>query len=325
MSQLGGRFRKYGHSSAGPLADARGSMTESRPPGSGLRNRPGFLIGSAAALASGGAWGKGPDKAKLNRIAVMSLCFDPILKSASHPADPQRTVDIMDLADRVAQRYGIHRVEFQHTDFASTEPGYFQEFRRRMKKAKSQVNQLNLEFANLNISATDPVIRLQTIDLTKSWIDHAVQLGCPRVMLNQGTLAPEVRQSAIETLKTMNAYAKTKNVSVSMEPRWRADARNVPWDVFVDVIKASGICANPDCGNFPDKQARAAALPIMYRMTAGSSHVKHIPEKFDTAEGIKISKEAGYKGLYTIEARGNNGPDPYAAVQTILDILLANI
>ena len=66
-------------------------------------------------------------------------------------------------------------------------------------------------------------------------------------------------------------------------------------------------------------------MPIMYRTTAGSSHVKHIPEKFDTAEGIRISKDAGYKGIYTIEARSNNGPDPYTAVQTILDILLANM
>jgi sugar phosphate isomerase/epimerase len=255
----------------------------------------------------------------------MSICFDPALKSAAHPNDPQRTVDILDFADMIAQRFGIHRVEFQHTDFPSTEPAYFEEFRGRIKKAKSQMNQINLEFANLNISAKDPVIRLEAIDLTKTWIDYAVALGCPRVMVSQGTLAPEVRQTAIETLKTMNAYARAKNVFVTMEPRWRADAQNVPWEVFVEVIKASGTRANPDCGNFPDTESRNAALPIMYGMTAGSSHVKNIPEKFDTAEAIRISKEAGYKGAYTIEARANNGPDPYAAVQTIVDILLANI
>jgi sugar phosphate isomerase/epimerase len=287
-----------------------------------------FLVGSAAALATGAAWGKRPqrsDKAKLSRVGIMSICFDPVLKTPSASPDPKRTVEILDFADMIAARYGVHRVEFQQTDFPSTEPAYFREFLRRVKKAKSVVNQINLEFANLNISAADPVIRLETIALTKSWIDHAVELECPRVMLNQGTLTPEVRPSAIEMLKTMNAYAKTKNVSITMEPRWRADARNVPWDVFVEVIEASGVYANPDIGNFPDKESRAAALPIMYRMTAGSSHVKLIPEKFDTADGIRISKQAGYTGIYTIEARANNGPDPYAAVQTILDILLANI
>ena len=34
-----------------------------------------------------------------------------------------------------------------------------------------------------------------------------------------GTLAPEVRQTAIETLKTINAYAKTKKIFVTMENR----------------------------------------------------------------------------------------------------------
>ena len=69
----------------------------------------------------------------------------------------------------------------------------------------------------------------------------------------------------------------------------------------------------------------AAALPTLYRMTAGSSHVKHFPDRFSTADAIEISKEAGFKGIYTIEERGANGSDPYAAVQTVVDVLVANI
>ena len=286
-----------------------------------------FLIGSATAtaLASGRAWGQAPNQAKLDRIGVMSLCFDSVLKTPASPADPKKTVEVIDFADMVAQRYGIHRVEFQQTDFFSTEPGYFQEFLGRIKKAKSRVNQLNVEFANLNISTADPLLRLETIDLTKRWIDHAVELECPRVMVNQGTLLASVHQSAIDTLKTMSAYAKTKNVSITMEPRWRADARNVPWETLVEVVKASGTCINPDPGNFPDSASRAAALAVMYGLTAGSSHVKHLPDKFSTPEAIKISKEAGYTGVYTIEERGFNSPDPYVGVQTVVDVLVANI
>ena len=47
------------------------------------------------------------------------------------------------------------------------------------------MTQLVLELGELNISSPDPVLRLETVDLTKQWIDHAVTLGCPRVMVNQ--------------------------------------------------------------------------------------------------------------------------------------------
>jgi hypothetical protein len=95
--------------------------------------------------------------------------------------------------------------------------------------------------------------------------------------------------------------------------------------VVVEVIKASGIWANPDVGNFPDEEARAAGLRAMYPLSSGSSHCHYNPERYNEANAIEISKEVGYKGLYSIEAGANNGPDPYAAVQSILDELLRDI
>ena len=262
---------------------------------------------------------KPPDEAKLDRIAVMSVCFAPLLKGTARAGNPKATLDLMDLAGMVAERYGIHRVEFQLTDFPSAEPAYWQEFRSRLRKANSQMNQINLEFANLNISSPDLAIRLETIELTKRWIDHAAALECPRVMVSHGGLAPEVRQSAIETLKTMNAYGKAKNVAVTVDPG------NASWETVVEVIKAAGIGVNPDCGNFPDKESRAAALPVLYRMTAGSSRVQDIPNKFDTAGAIKMANEVGYKGVFSIETSSRNSRDPHAPVQAIVDILLANM
>jgi sugar phosphate isomerase/epimerase len=284
-----------------------------------MMQRREFLLGSAAAAACASAWGQRPDQAKLDRTAVMSLCFGPLLKGTARPGNPKATLDLMDLGGMVAERYGIHRVEFQHVDFPSPEPAYFEEFRRRMKAVSSRTNQINLDFANINVSSPDPVIRLEAIELTKRWIDHAVALDCPRVMVSHGGLTPEVRQTAIETLKTINAYGKTKNVFVTMDPG------NAPWAVVVDAVKASGIWVTPDCGAFPDKESRAAALPVLYRMTAGNSHVTHVPDKFDTGDAIRISREAGYQGVFTIETSSRNSRDPYAPVQTILDILLANV
>jgi sugar phosphate isomerase/epimerase len=271
-------------------------------------------MASAAVLAPSAMRGQGPDQAKLSRIGVMSLVFNSVLKDPSTPDDPKRTLAIMDFPDMLAERYGIHVVEMQHEHFLSTEPAYFQEFLGRVKKAKSMLSQINLEFGPLNVSATNPVRLLETIDLTKRWIDHAATMGCPRVMVNQGTLDPAVRKSEIEALKTINAYAKTKKVAITIEPR------RALWEAAFEVIQASGIKAHPDCGMFPDDAARAKGLRLMYPMTAGNSHVYF---GSNIADSVKIAKEVGYKGLYTME--GSRGEDPYARVQTMRDILLANI
>jgi len=60
----------------------------------------------------------------------------------------------------------------------------------------------------------------------------------------------------------------------------------------------------------------------MYRMTAGSSHCRLGTERFDAANCLKIAREAGYKGLFSVE---QGGPDPYKAVQSVLDFMLANM
>ena len=300
-----------------------------------LMRRREFLLGSAIAASSTfKAWGQNPDRAKLDRIAIMTLCFSSVLKSAAHPDDPARILDILDAPQMIADRYGVHHVEVQHSHFASTESPYFKEFRARLGKAKSQMNQICLEFGPLNISSPDPVLRVETIDLTKRWIDHAVELGCPRVMVNQGTLAPEVRPTAITTLRTIGDYGRSRKVAVCMENRGfggsgRGGTTQVPatasWDVVVEVIKAAGIHANPDIGNFPDEETRAAGLRAMYPLSSGSSHCHYDPERYSEANAIKISKEVGYRGLYSIEAARNNGADPFMAVQTILDELLRDI
>jgi hypothetical protein len=266
------------------------------------------------------------NRTQLARIGVMTLSFANVLKSARNPDDPKRTLDILDAPQMIADRYGVHQVELQHSHFASTEAAYLREMRDRLKKAKSHMNQICLEFGTLNISSPDPVLRIETIDLTKQWIDNAVAVGCPRVMLNPGTLAPEVRQEAIASVKKIAAYGKKKKVFVTIENRGHGPTPpNPSWEVIVEVVKAAGIHANPDTGNFLDEASRTAGLHVMYPLTCGSSHAHYEPARFNEAHAIGISKEAGYKGLYSIEATNANGPDPYVAVQSIIDELVKDI
>ncbi len=150
-------------------------------------NRRDFLVGAVAAAGlsvTKRMQAESGDQAKLSRLAIMSLSFGNILKNANQPDEPARTLDLMDIGQMYADRFGIHNVELQHTHIPSTEDGWLREFRARLAKSKSRVSNINLEFGTIAVSAPEPVLRLQAIDLTKRWIDHAATLGSPRVMVN---------------------------------------------------------------------------------------------------------------------------------------------
>jgi sugar phosphate isomerase/epimerase len=332
-----------------------------------------FLLG--AAIASGfaalprGLRAQTPkaDPAKLARIAIMSLSFQPILKNANMenagvnpganlPADqPQlpRTLDLMDIGEVFADKWGVHNVEMQHTHFPSTEEAWLRDFKARLAKTKSQVTNINLEFGPaMTISAPTWGGRLQAVDLTKQWIDHAVTLGSPRIMVNQGMPTDENKAFTIEALKKMGDYGKSKGIKVGMENRGSGVPPAVPgqppppipapgpsgalpaYELLVEIMKGAGTYANCDLGNFPDSKSQIAGMKIMLPITDGNSHVKLNTQRYDLPAALKYARQLGYTGLFSIEANANltnsplspdMGKDPYANVQKIYDVLVANI
>jgi hypothetical protein len=299
-----------------------------------------FLIGAAAVTGIAGTtrtWAQSRDRAKLDRIAIMSLCFNSILKMPGRPSDSSGTLTLDELPEMYADRYGVHNIELQHSHLLSTEDAYLKDFRARVEKVKSRISQINLEFGDLNISAEGHSARLQAVDLTKRWIDHAVLLGCPIVMVNQGRPTEENKQDAITALKAMGDYGKSKSVKVAMEPRGGGRARDAapaaptaapppaPWILLAEIIKASGTYATPDIGNFGDDETTHAGIRGLLPMASGNCHVKLRPERFDLVKALRLLEELGYDGLYSNEANKSVSPDPYEAVQTVHDIVLDNI
>lgn len=274
-----------------------------------------FLMGAAVAAASASrVWGQMSDQerqAKLARISILTLNFASILKN---PAQPNGSLDIMDIPDMFADRYGVHYVEVFSSHMLSTESAYFSQFKDRLKKAKSKLNQISCGGLQIvSMSSPDPVVRLETIDLTKRWIDHCVELGSPRLQVNQGTLAPDVLQEAIATLKAIADYGKSKKVFVTLEHRGSSGGD------LVEVIKAAGAFANPDIGNFPDEATRHREIPRMFPLATGSCHVKYAPERWSLPDAMRAVKATGFNGIYALEG---SGQDPYATTQRMIDALL---
>jgi hypothetical protein len=308
------------------------------------------------------------EPAKVARIAIMSLSFQPILKNANMenatpnasqnvPANqPElpRTLDLMDLGQLYADRWGVHNIEMQHTHFPSTEDAWLRDFKARLARTKSQISNINLEFGDMNISQTNPILRLQAIDLTKRWIDIAALLGSPRIMVNQGPLVPETKAIAIAALKAMGDYGRAKGIKVGIEnrgsylpsagtvamavtpaldgpPAQQAPLGPPAYQLLVEVIKAAGTNTNCDMGNFADQTLQHEGVRAMLPLSDGNTHVKMNTKRYDLAAAVKLATQIGYSGLFSIEANANltnspnspdMGADPYANVKKIYDVLL---
>jgi hypothetical protein len=308
--------------------------------------------GQAAPLDTGAPAAVSADK--LARISIMTYNFTSRLKLEGQPPNPDRILEIFDIPQMYADVYGVHNVELQHSHFASTETSYLKEFRARIEKVKSRMTQINVEFGQMTVSAADPVQRYQAIDLTMRWVDHAVILGCPRVMINQGQLTPDTKANATAALRLMSEHAKTKGVKISVETRpvgrgggtggrGRGDTPNpatapapppapasgLPlsapggppaWELVKEVVEASGTYTNVDIGNVmaPDQASLHAVIKGLFPTTSGNMHIKTSPN-WDLATAIRFTNsELGYKGLYSIEV---NPP----RIREVYDTILANI
>jgi hypothetical protein len=279
-------------------------------------------------------------QARLDRIAIMSLTFGPVLKLASAAPSPARTLELMDIGEMYADRFGVHNVELQHSYLPSTEASWLRDFRARLAQTRSQVTNINLEFgASMTITADSPAGRSQAIDLTKQWINHAAALGCPRVMVNQGALTPENKGVAVASLKAMNDYGRTRGVKVSLEPRGGGGGRRgappapppdpppaPPYILLTDVIKEAGAYANVDLANFGDQEAQHAGMRAMFPYTVGNTHMRLNPARYDLPTALRMMREEfKYTGIYLIEQGIPAGPDPYASIQEVLGVVLENM
>ena len=290
-----------------------------------MRRRDFVFFPAVAAIAARRGRAQNPTKAaKLARVGAMTGNFDTLITEVrdwSKPASPGQ-LDLMDFADMLADRFGIHNVEVQQIHLLSIEPSYCKKLLGRIRKAHSHVCDMPIELDAKGYSGTispcsaDPEVRAHAIEQTKQWIDRAAMLECPSIMPNQGTF-PADPAPAIEALKTLRDYARSKGVDIILEPRGRSTV-----DTLVQVIKSAGIYANPDIGNFRDEASAERGLRMLYPLARTVSHAKITRRGLDFAMAIQISREMNFRGVYSIET---DGPDPYSEQQKVLDLLLENM
>lgn len=255
----------------------------------------------------------------LDRITVLSWSFRDAFANtrAKNGWAPDKDLDILDYPQMIADRYHIHNVEVQ-TMYLQPEASFVAEFRERLKRAQAKLVSIAAEPSdevNQALGSGDEKARANAVAVNVKWIDYAAAIGSPILMINQGNLHEDLGPLT-DSAKKLVDYGRTKNVVITAEPRGSSGRQP---ELLAKVMRESGMRATPDIGNFSD-EARERGIREMIPLAAGTCHVKYNPAGYDLAKLMRIIKESGYKGLYTIEA-GFHG-NPYEQVQIVLDELV---
>jgi sugar phosphate isomerase/epimerase len=281
-------------------------------------NRRDFLA-TCATAAGVASLGRAESHKALDRLTVLSWSFrDAFAKTrARNGWVPDKDLDILDYPQMIADKFQIHRIEVQ-TMYLLPEDSFIEEFKKRLKKAKSKLVNIPAEPASeviKGIGSPDDKARANAVEVYKGWIDYAAKIGSPTLMINQGNLYDDVNP-LIDSGKQLVAHGRTRKVVVTAEPRGTSGQHP---EIFAKILRESGMLATVDIGNFSD-DARERGIKELMPLAANTCHVKYNPARYDFAKIMRVVQSTGYRGLYTIEA-GFHG-DPSAQVQIVRDEVL---
>ncbi len=220
-----------------------------------------------------------------------------------------------DFPQFLADQFHIHNVEFLPQHFADTEPSTIEKVKAGLKKAGSRCcNLMGVELpGGVYTKSSDGQAVTKEAE---RWIGVAVALGSPSItvaLTGEGT--PD-SQTAAENLKPVVEIAHRRGIRVLFH---NDDLRHESAEILVSVIKQlgrerTGTC--PDFGNFATKSA-AFALDQLRMLAPYASNICHSKDgiaeknKFysdDFPASMKVMRDAGFKGLYSLEFEGLGTP-----------------
>jgi sugar phosphate isomerase/epimerase len=252
------------------------------------------------------------------RIAVSSWSFHTFFERDKN--DPAKELwDPLDFPEMIADRYDVHNVEMVLPHLGPIEPSLVRDFKARLAKAHSRLVNMPLDYGELwntaSISSTYAGERAHAMALYKKGIDAAAALECPCVRADPGKVNLDDPSITVESYKELAAYARAKGISLVVENH--GDIARNP-ETLVSILKRAGVGSLPDIGNFPDDETRQRGLALMFPLAGGVAHAK-MRDDMDFARCLQIAKDAGFEGVWSIEASGRT--DPFVEVQTMADAL----
>lgn len=270
---------------------------------------------------------------RLHRLACNSWPFrgffdTPEMREYRDSKDPLLTQE--QFPEFLADHFKIHNVEFLPQHFVDTEPGTIEKVKLGLKKANSRC--CNLMGVELPGGVYNPKAdRTNLAQYAERWFAVAVALGSPSITIALTGEGPVTPLTAAHNLEPALEAARHRGIKVLFH---NDDIKRESAETITSVIQQlgrdrTGTC--PDFGNFATKSA-AFALSQLRMLAPYASNICHSKDgiaekgKFysdDFPASMRVMREAGFHGVYSLEFEGNG--DPLDGVRELMNLTLEHM
>ena len=284
----------------------------------------GLGSGALAMALNSSLTGKEKKTVERFQIGIQEYTFNRWLKSGK--------LNHLDYPALVKKELGISHVEYWNRPFDGkhTDKKYVGELATRTRNDGIQ-NVLILVDEKHELDHADKAERDKSIDLHKSWIDCAEQLGCLAIRVNcrMGGDPKDNLNRAVDGVGRLCEYAKDTSVKVVIEPHGR-NSQDPDW--LVSVMKAlnhshAGIL--PDFNNFGKYDRYDAVkktLPFAPAVCAKALKFDKEGNESNTdfERMLKIVHDSEYSGVISIEFEGHD-IDPITGSRMTKELILRGL
>ena len=253
--------------------------------------------------------------AKLARLSVSSSTYRANYEGRFKVAGATPPLSHRTFPVYVKEKFGITKIELWDQQFgtAGTTFAECRAIRAAADAAGVQVVSVEVE-STAPINAADADDRAQALAEAKVWLDKAKVLGCTSMRFNTNPRG-ELGDGAIDVIRKMGDYAKTKGVVVLLESH--GGATGLPPALLAPIKRVNhpNVKAEIDWGPATSPEARYDEMKAVMAMThivsakgLAFDPTTYVHTSFDVARLVKDAESTGYKGVYSIELYNNPAP-----------------
>ena len=249
-------------------------------------------------------------------IAVASYSLNRRFKSGE--------LKLLDFPHQVKKEFNVNAVELNSPFFESLEDDYLKELKNRVDKNGIQIVNICVAYKNCgDIASTEEIVRKEAVENFGKWIRIAKKLGSPsfRTDIGHDNATEEEISVCIKSLAELSREAEKEGIVELVENHGRAIPKNP--DVIVRIMEEVGgdIGTCPDFGNFPEEILYEGLQKIAKYAKVVHAKFFEFDEKgedtkIDARRAIKIFKDIGYNGYFSIEFEGK-GDDHEGVIKSI--------